>query len=85
MFYVLVKSSKTHIRLYCTMKSFSVLSALLLICMLALAQVWAAPVESEAVESEAVKPSEVSVANSNEQACNDWFNAAYSQSARPLV
>lgn len=67
------------------MKSFSVLSALLLICMLALAQVWAAPVESEAVESEAVKPSEVSVANSNEQACNDWFNAAYSQSARPLV
>lgn len=67
------------------MKSYSVLSTLLFVCMLALSLVWAAPVESEAVESEAAKPSEVSVANSNEQACNDWFNAAYSQSARPLA
>ncbi|KAI9259112.1 hypothetical protein EDC94DRAFT_660576 [Helicostylum pulchrum] len=62
------------------MKSFAAISTLLFVCMLALVQVWAAPVEFEAVES-----SEVAVASPEDQAFNEWYNAAYQQSDRPSV
>ncbi|KAG2236948.1 hypothetical protein INT48_002017 [Thamnidium elegans] len=62
------------------MKSFSIISTLLFVCILALVQVWATPVESEAVET-----NEVTVASAEDQAFNEWYNAAYQQSARPLV
>ncbi|KAI7878111.1 uncharacterized protein EV154DRAFT_555517 [Mucor mucedo] len=63
-----------------SMKSFSALAVLLLVCVFALVQVWAAPAE-EAGTNAAVTDSSVADVSAQEQAVKDWY-AAYQQYAQ---